>query len=100
MRLDVAHNSGGILNRALVAFGVACLLIYALALSQTAMYQRKAKAEIDERISAHRLDAPPLASSSDAWLETTHGAPDAIASITGMPKPSNREGYTNTVAPR
>jgi LPXTG-site transpeptidase (sortase) family protein len=65
MRLDVAHMSGGgIVNRALIAFGVACLLIYALALSQTAMYQRKAKAEIDERISAHGLDAPSLASNN------------------------------------
>ena len=28
------------------------------------------------------------------------GAPQAIASMTGIPKPSNREGYANTAAPR
>lgn len=49
-------------NRVLIAFGLACLLIYALALAQTAMYQRRAKAEIHKIVSAHRLDEPAPAS--------------------------------------
>src|SRR5581483_3360774 len=47
-----------------------------------------------------RTAASPAASSSDGCEETTHGVPHAIASITGMPNPSNRDGYTNARAPR
>lgn len=39
---------------ALMAFGLACLMFYATVSVQTAVYQRKAKAEIDQMISAHR----------------------------------------------
>lgn len=45
-------------DRALVAFGLACLLVYATVTVQTAVYQRKAKAEIDEMISARGLGGP------------------------------------------
>jgi len=67
MRLDVPHRSGGTLvNRLLIAFGLACLLFYTFAVAQSAIYQRKAKAEINERISAHRLDGPPAVSPTPA----------------------------------
>jgi sortase A len=41
------------LSRALIVFGVACILFYATVTIQAAIYQRKAKAEIDRMISAH-----------------------------------------------
>ena len=47
-----------------------------------------------------RSAASPLASSSDGCAEATTGVPLAIASTTGMPKPSNREGKANAAAPR
>ena len=47
-----------------------------------------------------RTAALPLASSSDACEETTAGVPLAIASTTGIPKPSNLAGKTNASAPR
>jgi sortase A len=53
MRLDV--------NRVLIALGLACLLFYTFAVAQSAIYQRKAKAELDQKISARRLDAPAMA---------------------------------------
>ena len=39
-----------------------------------------------------RIAASPHASSSDGCEDTTHGAPHAIASTTGIPNPSNRDG--------
>ena len=49
MRPDSARLSGGgLVSRALIVLGLICLAIYALALAQTAMYQRKAKAQIDD----------------------------------------------------
>jgi sortase A len=62
-------------SRALIAFGLTCLTIYTLALAQTAMYQRKAKAQIDERISSRHLDAPPSTSSTPALA--TNSVPNA-----------------------
>jgi sortase A len=66
MRLDVPHRSRTLVNRLLIAFGLACLLFYTFAVAQSAIYQRKAKAEIDQRISAHRLDAPAILSPKPA----------------------------------
>src|SRR2546421_640833 len=67
MRPESARVSGGgLVSRALIAFGLTCLTIYALALAQTSMYQRKAKAQIDDRISPHHLDAPAPGSSTPA----------------------------------
>jgi sortase A len=40
------------LNRALIAFGVACLLYYATVSIQAAVYQRKAKAALEQMIAA------------------------------------------------
>jgi sortase A len=49
------------LGRALIAFGLACLLFYATVTIQAAIYQRKAKAAIDQMISAHSAaPATPL----------------------------------------
>jgi len=66
MRPDAPHRSGTFVNRLLIAFGLACLLFCTLAVAQSAIYQRKAKAEIDQRISAHRLDAPAILSPKPA----------------------------------
>ena len=41
-----------------------------------------------------RIAASPLASSIDGCEETTTGAPDAIASTIGIPKPSKSDGKT------
>ena len=66
MRPDAPHRSGTFVNRLLIAFGLACLLFCTLAVAQSAIYQRKAKAEIIERISAHRLDGPASVSPTPA----------------------------------
>ena len=39
-----------------------------------------------------RTAASPHASSSEGWDDATTGVPHAIASITGIPKPSYRDG--------
>ena len=39
-----------------------------------------------------RTAASPQASSIEACADATTGAPEAIASVIGMPKPSNRDG--------
>src|SRR6266850_2115191 len=43
--------------------------------------------------------APPATSFSDELFEVMTGAPQAIASTIGNPKPSRSDGYTNAVAP-
>src|SRR5450830_318636 len=43
--------------------------------------------------------APPLTSGRELVLEVSTGTPAPMASMTGMPKPSYREGNTNTPAP-
>jgi len=43
------------LDRVLIAFGLGCLLFYAIVAIQTANYQRRAKAEVDAMIAARRL---------------------------------------------
>ena len=44
-----------------------------------------------------RTAASPLASSIDGCEETTAGAPDAIASTIGIPKPSKSDGKTKAL---
>lgn len=51
------------IDRALMAFGFACLIAYATVSVQTALYQRKAKAEVEAMISAHRESAESAAPS-------------------------------------
>jgi sortase A len=48
------------IDRALIVFGLACLMFYAIATAQSAAYQRRAKAAIDQQVSDHRLDAPAV----------------------------------------
>jgi sortase A len=50
MHRDARHRYGTLANRALIAFGLACLLFYTFALAHSAAYQRRAKAEIKDRI--------------------------------------------------
>jgi sortase A len=50
------------IDRALIIFGLACLAFYAIATAQSAMYQRRAKAELAKQMSARRLDAPAVVS--------------------------------------
>ncbi len=47
-----------------------------------------------------RMAASPAASSSEGCEEATTGVPEAIASRTGIPKPSKKDGYAKTAAPR
>ena len=49
------------LDRALIAFGLACLLFYATVTIQAAIYQRHAKAEIDQMISRRSASLSPTA---------------------------------------
>jgi sortase A len=56
MRRDSTHRLRTVFDRLLIAFGLACLLFYALAVAESTIYQRKAKAEIKARTSAHTLD--------------------------------------------
>ena len=51
-------------------------------------------------VGSARTAASPQDSSSDGWDEATTGVPHAIASTTGIPKPSKSDGYANTLAPR
>src|SRR4030095_13251498 len=50
-------------SKFLIFFGMACILFYATVTIQAALYQRKAKAEIDRMISAHAtgVAAPAIA---------------------------------------
>jgi sortase A len=56
---EAVHRGGAHrwLERSLMAFGVACLLFYAFFTTQTALYQRQAKAEIDRVIAARNTAA-------------------------------------------
>src|SRR5947209_1029665 len=50
------------LDRALITFGLACLMVYGIAAARTAIYQRHAKAEINQMISLPVPEtAPPAA---------------------------------------
>jgi len=72
---DAPRRSGTIVTRLLIAFGLGCLVFYTFAVAQSAIYQRKAKAEINEKISARRLDEPASVSSNPAV--TANRIPDA-----------------------
>jgi sortase A len=43
------------IDRSLIAFGLGCLMFYAVVTAQTAIYQRRAKAEVSAMIAARRL---------------------------------------------
>ena len=60
MRAEIAQAHHHWVDRALVAFGLACLLFYGVVTLQTAIYQRNAKADIDQMISAHHAVAPSV----------------------------------------
>jgi sortase A len=53
MRAETPRASRVWFDRALIAVGLGCLLFYATVTIQAAIYQRNAKAEIDEMISGH-----------------------------------------------
>jgi sortase (surface protein transpeptidase) len=61
MSAETARASRVWFDRALIAFGLACLLFYATVTIQGAIYQRHAKAEIDEMISGHHPAASTTA---------------------------------------
>jgi sortase A len=46
------------IERTLIAFGIACLIFYALFTARAALYQRQAKAELDRTIAAEAPAAP------------------------------------------
>jgi sortase A len=49
-------------SRSLVAFGLACLIVYAVVTAQIAIYQRRAKADVNAMIAARRLSEAAAAS--------------------------------------
>lgn len=49
------------LDRALITFGLACLMVYGIAAARTAIYQRHAKAEINQMISSSVPETAPPA---------------------------------------
>jgi sortase A len=63
MSAENARKRRGWIDRALMAFGFACLIAYATVSVQTALYQRKAKAEVEAMISAHQESAESAAPS-------------------------------------
>jgi sortase A len=50
------------IDRALMAFGLGCLIVYAIVTAQTAIYQRRAKADVNAMIAARRLSEAAAAS--------------------------------------
>src|SRR5207244_4420986 len=68
--------------------------------SRSASARSIAAASSSGRSGSARTAASPAASSRDGCDEATTGTPLAIASTIGMPKPSKRDGYTKTAAPR
>ena len=58
MHTSANRRSGTWLSRALVIFGLACLSFYGVVTLQAAIYQRNAKAEIDQMVSAQHTTAP------------------------------------------
>lgn len=48
------------IDRALMAFGIVCLIFYAILAANTALYQRRAKAEIDRMIAERSLSGAPV----------------------------------------
>jgi len=69
------------LDRALIAFGIACLLFYAFFTIQSAVYQRRAKAEVDRMIASK----PASAASAPA---AQAAAPDSPESPTMASRPA------------
>jgi sortase A len=61
MCADTPRASRVWLDRALIAFGLACLLFYATVTIQAALYQRNAKAEVDQMISGRYAALSPAA---------------------------------------
>src|SRR4030095_6535407 len=55
-------------SKFLIFFGMACILFYATVTIQAALYQRKAKAEIDRMISAHATGVAAPAISKTASI--------------------------------
>ena len=60
--------------------------------SRRASASRIAAANASALSGSARTAASPHASSSDGCDDATTGAPDAIASVIGIPKPSKRDG--------
>src|SRR5881394_3434900 len=55
-----AHQLLRGLDRALIAFGIACLLCYGFMTAQAALYQRQANAQIDRMIAARKPESPTM----------------------------------------
>jgi sortase A len=66
------------IERSLIAFGLACLIFYAIATAQTAIYQRRAKAEVSAMIAARRLSEAP-----DAHRHVPETGPSSAPVIPG-----------------
>jgi sortase A len=94
MRLggEAAHSGAAHrwLDRSLIAFGLACLLLHAFFTAQTAIYQRQAKAEIDRIIAARNA-----ASSSSTPLP----AAPAVAEAAESPTMTRRAPVATSPAP-
>jgi sortase A len=54
MRAEAVHSARAWADRALIAFGLACLTFYGVASLQAALYQRSANAEIDRMLAVER----------------------------------------------
>src|SRR6185437_6104755 len=70
----------------------ACSIPFARSSSRRVIASRMPEAIASGLSGSARTAASPEASSIDSWAEATTGAPEAIASVIGMPKPSKREG--------
>src|SRR5205823_6492348 len=68
------------LDRALITFGLTCLLFYAFFTVQSALYQRRAKAEIDRMIASPPAGTPAAAGAPES--------PTLVRRSPGMPNPA------------
>jgi sortase A len=77
------------IDRALMALGLACLIAYATVSVQTALYQRKAKAEVEAMISAHQESAesaPPLFAAAASSAAIVPLAPGELIGRVDIPR--------------
>lgn len=79
------------LDRSLIAFGVACLLIYGFFTAQTALYQRQAKAEVQRMIApaatiSEAPESPTMIRPASAALDEPSLARGAVIGRVDIPR--------------
>ena len=60
LHVDRLRSAPGWIDGGLIAFGLGCLMVFALFHVRTAVYQRRAKAEVDAMVAARGVETPTL----------------------------------------